>query len=108
MSQRWIVFSTIWYRESLAALPATLEVQQILLSIVRRLELFATNSPCVEGTRIRLLKTFTYQVGNRTFPPLRVFYFIDGEQVIMLWAEQYDEMDAASDRERVARLNLEH
>jgi hypothetical protein len=109
MSQGWTVFSAKWYRESLAALPATQEVQQILLSIVRRLELSPTNFPCVvEGTKIRLLKTRGHQVGVRIFPPLRVFYYIDGSLVIMLWAEQYDEMDADSEKERAARLELEH
>lgn len=109
MSQRWKVFSAKWYRESLVALPATPEVQQILLSIVWRLERSPIVFPFVdEGTKIRLVKTRGHHVGNRVFPPVRVFYVIVEEQVIMLWAEKYDELDAASEKERVARLKLEH
>ncbi|MEK6374139.1 MAG: hypothetical protein AABO58_15735 [Acidobacteriota bacterium] len=108
MTQGWLVFSTEWFRESLAKLPATPEVQRILFAIVRRLEQAAMNFPCLGETKIRLLKTRSYQIGDRSFPALRVFYFIDTVGVLLLFAEEYDEMDAASDEERLARLNLGH
>jgi hypothetical protein len=105
MDQQWMVFSTKWFRGSLASLPATEEVQQVLLAVVRRLELAPTNIPCLEGTQIHLLKTHVHRVGGRAFPALRVFYFIDGMRVLLLWAEEYDEMDLDSDEEHLARFN---
>lgn len=100
----WRAFSTKWFREALAALPATPEVQQVLIAIVRRLETAALNFPCLGETKIRLLKTHRHQVGDRIYPALRVFYFVDGDQALLLWGEEYDEVDALSDEDRLGTL----
>lgn len=105
---KWVVYSTKWFRQSLAALPATPEVQQILWAIVKRLEKWPTLPSFIEGTKIQLLKTRSFQIGTRSFPPLRVFYYVDGDRVLELWVETYDERDNSSDEERLALLPFDH
>jgi hypothetical protein len=104
MTDVWRVLFTEWLLESLETLPGTLEVQQVLSAIVRRLETAALNFPCLGETKIRLLKTNRHQVGDRIYPALRVFYFVDDDQVLVLWAEEYDEVDALSDEDRLGTL----
>ena|GEM_PF-1365427 len=94
MNEHRQVFSTKWFRQSLAVLHPTVETQQILLAVVRRLEHSATSFAPISGTEIRLVKTKRHVALGREYPALRVFFFVNDDQVLLLWAEEYDEMDA--------------
>ena len=76
------------FRKSLAALPQTPEVWQVVHALTERITARPDEAEVLTETNIRAV----YSLSTPKHPPLRLFYSIDATTIYLLYVEEYNDL----------------